>query len=171
ARTKAQASRHPLRVAYGMPNLLQLRLMRCIHLQVSQYCEVVSGAQTIQMRAQVLPNIAATDRAGVPCIGEQFDSCLLENRLFLGKRACLLVLARKLPSLNLTGLNIGLVEWVDCQDRAGNGRSDFPTEELLAEVVDVVDRNADNGMAGIFKSCDLFVLRCIRRPFKSQVRE
>src|SRR5262249_46773804 len=117
---------------------------------------------TIEMRAQMVPDVAITQGAGIRRVSEQLDSCLLEYWLFVGKRAGFLVLTRELSSLNFAGLDIRLVECINSDDRAGNGRRNLPAKELLAKIVSVAYRNSDDGMASSLKCRDLLVLHRIR---------
>ncbi len=53
AGTKAQASRDPLLVAYGMPQFLQDGLVLRVHLNEAKQSEVVSCCEPIEMSPQI----------------------------------------------------------------------------------------------------------------------
>ena len=95
-------------------------------------------------------------------IGEELDAVVFEDWLLGGKGAGLLVFRRQVASGDLAGFDIGLVEGVDADDRAGDRGGDFPAEEFLAEIVNVGERDADDRMAGLFERRDFGVLS--RRP-------
>ena len=60
---------------------------------------------------------------------------------------------------DLAGLDVGLIEGVDADDRAGDRCCDLPAEKFLAEAVGVGDGDADYGLSGFFDGGDLGVLR------------
>src|SRR5215475_6401540 len=61
-----------------------------------------------------------------------------------------LVFASEFPSFDLAGFDVRLVERVDTNDGAGDGRGDFPSEKFLAEGVGVWQRDADNRLTCLF---------------------
>ena len=63
--------------------------------------------------------------------------------------------------MTLAGFDVGLIERIDADDRAGNGRGDLPAEEFLADLVAIGDVDAHDGMTGPFERGDGVVLRGI----------
>ncbi len=104
-------------------------------------------------------------------IGEELDAVVFEDRLLRGQGAGLLVFRGQVAGRDLAGFNIGLVEGVDADDGAGYGGGDFPAEEFLAQIVNVAERNADNGMPGLLQRRNFGVLSRVRRGFQTHVGE
>ena len=65
-----------------------------------------------------------------------------------GKRSVLFVRVGQLPRCDLAGFHVRLIEGVDAENGTGDGRRELPAEELLAEVVGIVERNAHDRMPG-----------------------
>jgi hypothetical protein len=59
------------------------------------------------------------------------------------------ILGHDLARLDLGRLHVGLVEWIDAQEVAGNGRGHLPQEELPADVVEVGQAQRDNRVSGV----------------------
>ena len=81
--------------------------------------------------------------------------------------AGLLVGGGELARLVLAGLDIGLIERIDAEDRAGDRGGDLPAEEFLADVIAIGDGDAHDRMparssAATASSC--FGIRFARQP-------
>src|SRR5262245_48626476 len=57
-----------------------------------------------------------------------------KERPFFRKLPGLFVGPGKVPSFNLCRLHIGLIEWIDANDRAGDRSRHLPAEEFLPEL-------------------------------------
>src|SRR5260370_19449115 len=93
---------------------------------------------------------AAFERGGIFFIREKLDAFLLEERRFRRKTSGRFVLARQFFCFDLARLDVRLVEGVDADDGACNGRGDFPAEKFLAEVVNVRQGDTPDRMPGLF---------------------
>ena len=102
-------------------------------------------------------------------VGVKADDVRLEERLLLWQRAALLVGRGQLACLLLACFDIGLVEWIDADDRAGDSRRDLETEELLANCIVVGDVDANDGMPHRFDGIHGVVLRVVRFGREAQI--
>src|SRR5437588_8628192 len=91
---------------------------------------------------------------GVSFIGEQLDAILLENRSFGWQRSALFILAGQLARRDFAGFDVGLIEWIDADDRTGNRGRNFPTKKFLAKIVNVLDCDAHDWLPGAFNCID-----------------
>ena len=128
------------------------------------------------MRAQIADErgIAACgllQSGGVLRVGEELDARFLQERRLGRQRAIFLVFAGELLGFDLAGFDVGLIERVDADDRAGHGRRDFPAEKFLAQVVDIRHGDADDRLAGLFERVDGSVLLRIGRAVETQIGE
>ena len=57
-------------------------------------------------------------------------------------------------------LHVGLVKWVDPEDRPREGDPDLPAEELLTDVGRLAQGEAKDRMPGRFETC------CVRRELR-----
>ena len=168
ARAELEARRDASDVADGLTHRLQHPVVRRIHLDVGEQREIVARRQAVHMRLQVSGQsfVAARtvrQRPRVLLIREQLDPLAREDRRFCGQRSASFVLGGQLPRGDLARFDVGLIERVDAEDRSGDGRRDLPAEELLAEVVQVVERDAHDRMTGPLEGFDRCVLRRVRR--------
>src|ERR1700674_5273761 len=94
---------------------------------------------------------AAFQRDGILFIREKFDALLLEERRFRWKASGRFVLAREFLGFDFAGFDVRLIESVDPDDRTSDGCGDFPTEKFLPEIVSIWQRDAHDGMPGLFE--------------------
>jgi hypothetical protein len=71
----------------------------------------------------------------------------------------------------LARLDVGLIERIDTQDRAGHGGGKLPAEELLADVVRIGERDAHGGLPGRLERGDGDVLGGVEAGVQPQVDE
>ena len=64
--------------------------------------------------------------------------------------------------LVLARLDVRLIERIDAEDRARNGRGELPAEEFLADVIAIGDGDAHDRMTGAFERGDRVILLRIR---------
>src|SRR6266478_2494633 len=115
-------------------------------------------------------------RAALQCgcvffIGEKLDAFLLEERRFRRKTSGRFVLAGQFLGFDLTGLDVRLVEGVDADDGAGDGSGDFPAEKFLAESIRIRERDAHDGVPGLFERGNRGILRLVGLRSQAQIRE
>ena len=174
--TKAETCGHAPLVADGVPNRLQLRFVRVVHLDVAEHREVIARVQAIQMRAQVTGERRVATRGlfqgrRVLFVGEKFHAAILQHGRFRRKRSRLFVRIGQLACFDFARFHIGLVKCVDADHRTCHGCGEFPAEEFLAQVVDLRHGDADNRLAGALKRSDAGILLRVRRCFQPQVGE
>src|SRR5208283_2388952 len=75
------------------------------------------------------------------------EAVFAEQRLLLGQLMRLLIFRAERARLRLARLDVGLVEGVDAEHRAGDGGRDLEAEELLAQVRNVPHDDARDGMS------------------------
>ena len=80
-----------------------------------------------------------------------------------GKRTLLFVLGRQVLGCDFCRFHIRLIERVDADDRTCHCRRNLPAEEFLAEIINIRDGNAHDGLARLFEDGHSFVLLCIGR--------
>ncbi len=68
--------------------------------------------------------------------------------LFRRQRAGFLEGAGQLARLDLGGLDVGLVERIDAENGAGHCRRHLEPEKFLADMIDRLHDNADDGVPG-----------------------
>ena len=122
-----------------------------VAVQVGKQRDVIPFPRRSHVRAQHGGHPAAPrtpqQAPGVIGSGEQPDARLLQERLRSGKRPLGLVRRGQIARSDFCGLNVGLVEGIDAQNRPRNGRRDLPAKELLPEVLQLPDSDPDDGMA------------------------
>src|SRR5258708_38350309 len=125
--------------------------MRFVVLDIGEQREVIPAPEPPEMRLEIALERGAGaeigEFLGVRRIGEELDAARHEDRLLFRQRAGLFISRRQLARFDLAGLDIGLIEWVDPDDRAGDRGGDLPAEELLAELVTVFERDAQDRLA------------------------
>ncbi len=85
----------------------------------------------------------AIERGGIFFVGVQLDAVAVKEWSFIRQLAVFFVLAGQFFGFDLAGFHIRLIEGVDADDGAGDGGGDFPAEEFLAEIVNVVQRRCE----------------------------
>src|SRR5262249_19892888 len=103
--------------------------------------------------------------------GEELHALAFEERRLGWKPAGLLVLARERLRRDLAGLNVRLIERVDAEHRAGDGRRDLPSHELFAEVVFRRHPNSDDWSAGLLQCGYAGILCGIGLVLEAQICE
>ena len=88
-----------------------------------------------------------------------------------GSAAGLLERRGQFAGLDLGGLDVGLVERIDAEHRAGDRGRHLEAEELLADMVDRFHDDAHDGMAGLFQRGELVVMRGVVFAFGPDVDE
>ena len=76
-----------------------------------------------------------------------------------GERAGLLVRVGQLARRDLARLDVGLVERIDADHRAGDGGRDLEAEEFLREMSAAREADAHHRLAGALERVDRLVLR------------
>src|SRR5207245_5937479 len=152
ARAEAEATVDSLPYAHGMPHGLQRLCVFSVHWNVAKNCEVVGGSDSRKMRLQNLTeSLPGGKRGGISLVGKKFGVFRCEERRFRGQASRGFILAGEFFRFDLAGLDVGLVECIDADDRARNGSSDFPAEKFLAEGVHVRERDLNDWMTGLFE--------------------
>ena len=82
-----------------------------------------------------------------------------------------LVLVRQPTRRDLARLDVGLVEHVDAEHGARDGRRELPPEELGAEVVEIVHRDPDDRVSRALERLHHAVLMLVRRGREPEVHE
>ena len=95
--------------------------------------------------------IAAASAAAFVASAKNVRSFADEKRRLRRQRSARFEIIRQLAGCDLASLDVGLIEWVDVEDRSGNRCGDLPPEKLLPEVVRIVDSNADYRLSCAFK--------------------
>src|SRR5579864_134089 len=113
--------------------------------------------------------IGLTESTGVFGIRKKLYSVLFENRLLGRQRPGFLVFAGQLASFNLAGFYVGLIEWINSDDRSRDRSRNLPAEEFLAEIISVGHGNANYRVSGFFKRSNFLILRGIRLTFEPQI--
>src|SRR5207244_12217951 len=104
---------------------------------------------------------------GIFRISEELDAAVFEPRLFAWERTGVFVFFSQLPSDDLAGLHIWLIERIDPDDGSRDRRRDLPTEEFLTQVINIIDGNSNHGLSSLFQGGDFCILRGIRRLIES----
>ena len=107
---------------------------------VAEHAEVIAGLNAIEMRAAEYPRASTPPLSAAAFLSsvKSLTPSALEESAF--RRAAIPFCSYSVVSflrLDLAGFDVGLIEGVDADDRAGDRGGDFPAEEFLAEVVDV----------------------------------
>src|SRR5215467_10152251 len=114
--------------------------MRLIHLDIGEQGKVVACAKLVEVCAQkALERLIIASKifqvCGVAIVSEQFNPIFFANWRFGRETAVLLIFGSEFARDHFAGLDIGLVEGIDTEDRTGYGSRDLPAEELLAKIV------------------------------------
>src|SRR5882762_9757671 len=113
----------------------------------------------------------AFQRSRVFFVREKLDAFLLEERRFWWKTSGRFVLARQFLGFHLARFDIRLVEGVDAEDGACDGRGDFPAEEFLPEIVSILESDAHDGVPSLFERGNRGILRLVWLRRQPQISE
>ena len=129
-RPVAKHRRHARAIPHGPAKCLQLVHQRAIGSQVGEQCEVVALMQQAQQRvgARRRKSLARRRR-------QRHGDAAVECRVWCdrGQTPRGFVLGEQPVGRVFRELHVGLIERIDREDRAGNGRGDFPAHELGAQ--------------------------------------
>src|SRR5437763_414362 len=124
------------------------------------------------MRAQESnQRILPAEVCGVAVIGEQLDSVFFKDRFFFRQASGLFILTGQLARDNLAGFDVWLIEGIDANDGTGYGGGDFPAEELLANVINVIYINAHDRLSCSTQDFNLYVLIWVRSVPEPQINK
>ena len=115
------------------------------------------------------PGIA--ERLAVLRIGKERNISFRQQRRFRRQLSGPLVCGRKFARLVFAGLDVGLIERIDTEDRTRNGRRKFPAEEFLADVIAIGDGDAHDRMTRAFQRGDCIILFGIRFARQAHIDE
>ena len=102
---------------------------------------------------------AALQRSCILFVGEKLDALLFEERRFRRKTSGRFVLTRQFFGFDLARFDVRLVEGVDPDDGARDGRGDLPAKEFLAEIIGVGQSDAHDWVPGLFETGNRGILR------------
>ena len=77
----------------------------------------------------------------------------------------------QLARLVLAGLDVGLIERIDAEDRARDRGGELPAEEFLADVIAVGDGDAHDRLPGALERGDRVILLRVRFARQPQIDE
>src|SRR5712692_5055638 len=143
--------------------------MRGIHGDVAEDAKIIARLESREMGLQNISKSRAVHYNYILFVGEEFDAACFKKWHFWRKASSRFVLARQLLRFDLAGLHVGLVEGIDADDGSRYSRSDLPPEKFLAQIVNIRERNAHNGVPGLFKRGNRSVLSLIGLCCESQV--
>ena len=127
------------------PQRPQRSRIHCVRHEPGLQRNVVTGhplAQKVRQRPR--------QTVGVNCAVDAYAS-LTELRLGLWQRAGRLPGCDHLTRLNFGAFHVGLVEGMNAHTPAGHCHCEFPQEALRAQVIPVLERQAQHGMTGLFQ--------------------
>ena len=125
ARAEPGHGRDPPGVPHRGPHRAERRLMRIVALEIGEEAQIASGPQLVEQRLQ------ERSRVGGSLGCEEAELPFAQDWLAQIERARPLIVLDEEAGLDLGGLDVGLVERIDADDRAGDRRCDFPAEEFL----------------------------------------
>src|ERR1700674_3825180 len=154
-RPEAETSGDAPAVANQNADVLERDLMALIAFDISEQRAIVARLNAPKMRRQNFhEGLGRRQCLAVLAIGEERNTGLFEQRRFRRQLPGPLVRGGELARLVLAGLDIRLIEWIDAEDRTGNGRGKLPTEEFLANVVAIGDGDAHDRVTRTFERVD-----------------
>src|SRR5580692_8793592 len=92
--------------------------------------------------------VGAGKRFGILAARENQDAVKASGWFFLRQFAVMFILIGELSRFDLAGFDIRLIERIDADDGACDSDSDFAQEEKLAELIDIVECEPDDGLSG-----------------------
>src|SRR5712692_8644444 len=155
ARPEADARCDMTPVAQSKPQLRQYLGMGLVARDVGKQRGIVAAADAREMRLEPLLDAAIAagfaQRLGVRRVGVDIEVFAQADRRFRRQGAGGLERRDELAGLDLARFHIGLIEWIDADDRAGNRNGDLEPEEFLADMLDRAEHDASNGMSGLLE--------------------
>src|SRR5262245_9338445 len=115
---------NPPYIADALADLLQQALVRLVQVDVRQKRQIVTLVEPVEMRPKICrqPGCAVhrvRQLSRILIVGEELDPIAREDGSFNGQRSASFVRVGQLSCRDLTCLHIGLVEWMDAENRAG----------------------------------------------------
>ena len=152
ARAEFETGRDMAPVAHREPRLLQGRGVGIVARDIGQHGKIVAGADAAEMRLEPAierrAGAGGAQRLGVGVVGIKVDGFAGKRRRLGRQRAGLLERGRQFAGLDLAGFDVGLIERIDADDRAGDGSRDLEAEEFLADMFGRFQLDAHHRMAG-----------------------
>ena len=148
--------------------------MRLIAFDISEERDVIPPSRVgfRQMTAQIArQRVVPSELGAIFRIGIEREPVFAEQGLLLGQSMRFLIFGAQRPRLLLAQLDVGLVEGIDAQHRAGDGGRDLEAEKLLAQVPGVPHDDARDGMSRPRQRPDELVLARIFAPFELDIDE
>ena len=162
-------------VAHRKPHLLQHVDRGLVALDIGEQGNVIAVPATREMRLDPRTEIAIgaglAQFGGVVLVGIEIGFRRGHHRLLRRQRTRLFEGRSQFAGLDLGRLDIRLVERIDAEDRAGHSGCDLEAEELLADMVDRLQDDADHGMPGMFERGELLVMRGVVLALGAQIDE
>ena len=173
ARAEAEAGRRFGAVADHPAPALQRRDMAGAAFDIGEQTRIVAGADAAEMGLERRGQAGrrGRQRRRVPRVGEEAEAAVGEKRLLLRQCPGLLVGRGQIAGLDLARLDIGLVERVDADDRAGDRGRHLPAEEFLSELHRVGDDDPHHRLARRFERGDRVLLLGILVSGEPQIGE
>ena len=175
ARAEFGAGRDVATVADRHSHRLQRVDMRRIVIDISEQRDVVARLAAGEMRLQPGAEIAVSTGLAQGCvvgaIGIDGNAVDGGYRLLVRQLAGLLERCREFASLDLRGLDVGLIERIDSEHRAGYRGCDFEAEEFLPDMLDRRQHDADHRMAGFLQRREFRLMRRYAFAFRAHVDE
>ena len=148
AGSEPERGREMAPVADRDPKSLEGALVVIVRRDICHQCDVVAGARGVQMRGERARGTASTNVAVDP------QRAVADRRVLIRQRAALLVLLQDGVGVVLRLLDVGFVERVDGEIRAGDRGRELPAEELRSQVVRVGEVEDDDRMARALERVD-----------------
>ena len=115
------------------------------------------------MRREIFhQRLGLPESLAVLLVGKERKAGLLQERRFRRQLPGPLVCGGEFARLVLAGLDIRLIERIDAEDRARDGRGELPAEEFLADVIAIGDGDAHDRVTCAFERSDRVILLRIR---------
>ena len=108
---------------------------------------------------------------GIGFVGVKRNRAIGAHRRFARQRAGLLVGGGQFAGLDLAGFDVGLIERIDADHRAGDGGGDLEAEKFLAEMGRGILHDANDRMAGLLQFGELGFVVGLALAFERQVDE
>jgi len=146
------------------------------HGQVGEQREVVAWRDVAELDRQEpferprVPGLLL-QLAGVALLCVQPEPLAVVEPVQLGQRAGRVVGVGELAGGDLGVFDVGLVERVDADDRAGHSGRELPAEELTTEIAEIVEHDPHDRLAGTLEGADLGILLGVIVGGEAQVDE
>src|SRR5208283_1151270 len=122
------------------PQFVERASVRLVAFDIGEKRDVVAPLRiSLREMATQIPRqrVVPSELGAVLRIRIEREAVFAEQRLLLGQLMRLLIFRAERARLRLARLDVGLVEGVDAEHRAGDGGRDLEAEELLAQVRNV----------------------------------